>query len=1101
MPLVSEPNTLELLKERILPQLFVEDRQVAVRAWAPRCASGEDAYTLAMLLAAHVDEHRLGSDLRVIASDEDSDTLNRARAGVYPHSVHEEFSAAGLELYFHPEDGAFRVIKRVRDCVLFSAHRLRVDPPFPRLDLVLGSHLFGDLTSDEQAELLQTLHFALAPQGFLVLAPRRLPEGLEPLFSAFDRDRGIFRRRDEPTAPPLARHFVGPRQVSSGSSPPSARRTSDRPGLGGALERLVLQGYTPPCVVVDDDHKIVYSLGKVSRFFQPPQGVPTADLLLMAKPQLREPLRALLRAPLKGDQPLRFGGIQLEEQGSLLEYAIDVYALENPNGGAGLRAFIFTESVEPRRGQAPPPSNRTGRASSPAIALEPEEKSRVAREELVSFNEELQSLNEELEASNAELQASQEQLQSVNEELETVNGELRLNVAELDRVNSDLHNLMENTQIAALFLDRELRIRIFTPAAQDLFRFIAADRGRPLADIAPRFRYPELRAELLHTLRTRTVREAQVEAPPRWYLMRIMPYLTAVGEVDGLVLTFSDVTDLKLADLEVQRLGAELEKQLAWLKTLVDVVPVGIGFHEMNSDAVRLNRSASQLVDTREGKQAAGSGLSFAWQLNEAPSAAKLELWGAMTSPHAVSGVEIQLEQVMDEPRQVLVHAAPLYNAEGAPYAKVSGVLDITEIKRERERALVREKQQAIVADLGLRALDARDLDVFLVESLKLICSGADAELCDLTRLEDEGASLELVGQWPFAAPEDASERIAVGESSMRALEQREPIVLSSQQAFPADWPERLRRDGVMVGARIGLHAERFGHPFGILGVYRRTPRDFSNQELFFLRAIAGVLTSAVQRKLIEQVRFRETQAAAQRESERQIQRNERLASLGTFATGIAHELNNPLSNIVLSADYAAKTPDGNRRTKMLETIHENALRCGRIVDSVLRFARDEATEKWINDLNPIVRHAGAHVLSYVGPHKLSITFELVEPSPRLNCNPTEIEQVFVNLLKNAAQAHPQQCNVRIHSEIDGQEVCISVTDDGPGIKSSDFERIFDPFYSTQRAQGGTGLGLSISNRILSTHGGSIRAIGTKGGGARFELRLPLAQAPGGYPA
>jgi signal transduction histidine kinase len=200
------------------------------------------------------------------------------------------------------------------------------------------------------------------------------------------------------------------------------------------------------------------------------------------------------------------------------------------------------------------------------------------------------------------------------------------------------------------------------------------------------------------------------------------------------------------------------------------------------------------------------------------------------------------------------------------------------------------------------------------------------------------------------------------------------------------------------------------------------------------------------------------------------------------------------LSNIVLSADYAAKTPDASRRVKLLDAIHDNALRCGRIVESVLRFARDEATEKWPTDLNPLAHHAAEQVVSYVGAHKLNVTFELVEPSPCLRCNPTEIEQVFVNLLRNAAQAHPEQCHVRIRSEINGKDVRISVADDGPGIAPSDLERVFDPFYSTQRAAGGTGLGLSITHRILATHGGSIRATSTKGTGANFELRLPLAQ-------
>jgi signal transduction histidine kinase len=441
-----------------------------------------------------------------------------------------------------------------------------------------------------------------------------------------------------------------------------------------------------------------------------------------------------------------------------------------------------------------------------------------------------------------------------------------------------------------------------------------------------------------------------------------------------------------------------------------------------------------------------------------------------------------------------LVHAAPLVDAARVPYAKVTALLDITEIKRERERAQTRARQQAIIADLGLRALDAQEFQVFLAQSLQAICIGASADLCELARLAEGGNSLQPLASWPPAALADQAEPAEPGSAALQALELREPIVLSAEKPFPEDWPRRLHRQGVRAGARIAIRTAQSAAPFGVLGIYRKAARDFSQEELVFLQAIGNVLTSALQRQLLEQARLRESQESAHRESERQLHRNERLASLGTFATGIAHELNNPLSNIVLSSDYAAKTPDPNRRVKMLDAIRENALRCGRIVESVLRFARDEETERWVNALNPIVRHAAAQAISYAGPDKLSVAFELAEPAPQVNCNPTEIEQVFVNLLKNAAQAQAGRANVRIRSLLLERAVRICVSDDGPGISKADLERIFDPFYSTQRAAGGTGLGLSISHRILTTHGGSIRAMSSKGGGATFEIELPIVK-------
>lgn len=951
MPLVSESTTLAQLNQLIFLALFEDLASSTFRAWVPGCATGEDAYALTMLLSQYVEEHQLSKDLRVIASETDEHALATARAAIYPASVRDEFSGAGLEHYFCEEAGAFRVVRRIRDGVLVSSHDLLQDPPFPQLNLIFcGSTCFREASSEAQVELTQVLHYSLAKRGFLLLTGRRFPEGLDALFSAVDRDRGVFQRRETREASLPSRLNLSQPPGRGVNRFDTRKNGGNGPGFDGALERLMLDRCQTACLVVSADQRVVYSRGKVGRFLQQPQGLPTQELTLLAKPQLRDPLRKLLEAPPGAGQLVRLEGTELDEGGAKVDVTIEAVPLPGGHDEA-LRAVVFHEYVgKPRSGSL---LEATAAEASADV------------ERLVTDNEELMSLNEELESANAELQSSQEQLQSVNEELETVNTELRFSSSELERVNGDLRNLIENTRIAALFLDSELCIRTFTASAQELFRFITADRGRPLTDIAPRFQYPDLDADMRHVLRTRTVRETQVQANSRWHLMRIMPYRTVAGEVDGLVVTFNDITEIKLANLEV---------------------------------------------------------------------------------------------------------------------------------KHERDRAEVRAQQQAIVAELGLRALDAQDLATFLGESTQVVCIGARAESCELTRLAEDGQHLELLASWPQSTSEQDAEPIEPDSAAAHVLGQREPVVLWSSQPFPEGWPARLHRQGVKTGARIAIRAEPSGKPFGVLSIYRRTPRDFSAEDLVFLQAIGHVLISAIQRELIEQARWRESQEAARRESERQIRRNERLASLGTFATGIAHELNNPLSNIVLSADYAAKTQDANRRVKLLETIRDNALRSGRIVESVLRFARDEATEKWPNDLNPLVQHAAAQALACVGPDKLNTTFELVEPSPRLNCNPTEMEQVFVNLLRNASEAQPGRANVRICSELRGQEVRIRVSDDGPGISPADLERIFDPFYSSQRAKGGTGLGLSITHRILATHGGTIRATPESERGAIFEIALPIAE-------
>ena len=273
--------------------------------------------------------------------------------------------------------------------------------------------------------------------------------------------------------------------------------------------------------------------------------------------------------------------------------------------------------------------------------------------------------------------------------------------------------------------------------------------------------------------------------------------------------------------------------------------------------------------------------------------------------------------------------------------------------------------------------------------------------------------------------------------------------------------------------------------------MYTRQRRLFTRQDLTFLRAIGNVLASAVQRQVIEETRLREREHETLRRSEAQLRRAERLASLGTFATGIAHELNNPLNNITLASDSLGTEVDQSRREKLFESIRSNAARCGRIIESVLTFARDENTRKWPTDLNALIQHVTELVRADFGDERLRFRLRLDESLPMVNCNPTEIEQVFVNLIRNAAQAHTGLCTVTISTERASDRARIIVSDNGRGIPEKDLAHVFDPFFSTRRQSGGTGLGLSISHRIVTGHAGTIRVFNGDGGGARFVIELP----------
>jgi two-component system CheB/CheR fusion protein len=532
-------------------------------------------------------------------------------------------------------------------------------------------------------------------------------------------------------------------------------------------------------------------------------------------------------------------------------------------------------------------------------------------------------------------------VESANLEFATLNSELEQRLKELARANSDIKNLLDNTRIATLFLDRNLRIRAFTPATRELFNFIDADHGRPLADIAPRFEYAALESDVAEVLQTSGAKEAQIELRDRrWFLMRIMTYRSVDEKVEGVVVTFAEITAIK-----------------------------------------------------------------------------------------------------------------------------------------ERER------QQALIAEIGLRALETNAFGDFVTQSLELIAKALGADLADVCQVDLEARELRVVGAAGFEHDfrTDPPETIAdpsAWESEQRTRTVREPL------------PPRLSKERVKAGVQSTIwlaHRE----PFGMLGVYTRSARSFSNEDRLFLDAIAHVFTTALQRRAVEQAVSRAREAAALARSQEQLRRAERLASLGTFAAGIAHEVNNPLTNIALAAEYAQRTDDAERRTGLLAGIVKNAQRCGRIVESVLSFARDETTQKWATDINDVLRRAAELVRSSVEPHRLELGFELSEPSPCVECNPTEMEQVIVNLMKNALEASSGKCTIHLRSERSNGRVRVSVADDGPGIAAKDKAHIFDPFFSTRRNAGGTGLGLSITHRIVSSHGGVIAVADNGAHGTRFDIELP----------
>jgi two-component system CheB/CheR fusion protein len=697
MPSQEDIALLSALRHRLLPELFSGKQGRPVRVWVPRCSSGERAYWMAMVLTEYVELHGLGNDIQIFATDVDPAALSLARDGTYSASIAESMPEGYVARYFQSTDAGLQVSRRVRDCVLFSLHDVFSDPPFSKLDLIVATSLFHGLAEDVAGELTQVLHFASFPKGRLLIEPELMPRCLVALFSAANEASGLLRARTDrlPVLPASRRQPYRRRFSHDNGLPPND--SDELAAIAQAAERMLLSSYTPACIVLDEHGNVLYSLGKAGRYLHPPAGLPSTKIAEMIRPELSRLAARVLEGPASDGAP-RVLTEEVELDGVPTQVSAILRNLVEFNGSRRLRALVFNEVLLQRpilvnsRQDEVVTRLRADLISSQNELQSIREEFRCSGEELQVSNEELVSLNEELQVANEELEAARDELQSVNEEVETVNGELKANIAELQRANDHSRNLFEITRLAVLFLDARLRIVNFTPAIQDLFSLIQSDRGRPLTDIAQRFQYDDLSGDALEVMRARSPKEAQVRSlSKRWYVLRILPYVSEQGELDGVLLTFNDVTAVKLAELEVTRSSAALAAELQRLRALVESAPVGIVLHDGESGTVRLNQRATELLGLKHGARLeAEPPLPFCWPAEAVPTAAHADLRRVTMAGETVDGVEIAVPGDNGEPHRLLINAAPLGSGSEGPYSTVTCLLDVTDERRARRA--VRER-------------------------------------------------------------------------------------------------------------------------------------------------------------------------------------------------------------------------------------------------------------------------------------------------------------------------------------------------------------------------------------------------------------------------
>jgi two-component system CheB/CheR fusion protein len=568
----------EQVQREVLPALRANHPDGAqLRAWIPGCSSGEEAYSLAILFRESLDavnpEKRY--KLLIFASDLDKDAIARARAGAYPESISADVSEARLKRFFVPEAAGYRVSNEIREMVIFAEQNVIVDPPFTRIDFLSCRNLLIYLEAGLQEKLMHLFHYSLAPGGYLLLGSSESVGPASALFAGLPGRSRIYRRLDVPTpalSPGMSGAFsqTGLRAASVALHGPGAAAMA--PDLPMLVDQLVLANYAPAAALVSNKGELLYFSGKTGKYLEPAAGKPNLNLFAMARDGLKQALSEAFYRSVRENNTATLKRVKISNAGPASYVDVVVQPISEPVALSGTVLIVFKD--------VPAPSPRRPRIAAEAAAGDAmrveaalqelqharedarstREEMQTSQEELKSTNEELQSTNEELQSTNEELTTSKEEMQSMNEELQTINNELRLKVAEISRASNDMRNLLDSTEIAILFLDDTLHVRRFTPSTTHIFKLIPGDAGRSITDIVCDLDYPGLAADARDVLRTLVFKEMDVPATEaRWFRVRIMPYRTQDNRIDGLVITFADISASKRLEIELRQAQVRLQ--------------------------------------------------------------------------------------------------------------------------------------------------------------------------------------------------------------------------------------------------------------------------------------------------------------------------------------------------------------------------------------------------------------------------------------------------------------------------------------------------------------------------------------------------------------
>jgi two-component system CheB/CheR fusion protein len=681
-----DPDAFDALKKQMKDLINSKSQGSDIRVWVAGCATGEEAYSVAIIISECLDELEKRFQIQMYGTDIDVDALRIARSGKYPDNIAADVTPDRLKRFFIKENSTYLVKKEIREAIVFAPQNFIKDPPFSKMDLICCRNLLIYLESDVQKRLLPLLHYALKPSGLLFLGPSETSSESADLFTLLDRKWKIYQRREVIVSADRL-NFPVAFAPSARGIPDEVRAVAEGAKIAELTEKIFLDSYAPTFAVIDEKYRLLYVRGRTGRYMEIASGQPTLSVLEMAREGLRTELTSAVYQAISEKKKVVHEGVRVKFDGGFQTVNLIVAPLTEPGIPPGLLMIVFQE-VGPtiEEGKARPPAGGRKRV----VELEDElrltrenlqatiEELEATNEELKSANEELQSNNEELQSTNEELDTSREELQSLNEELTTLNAEIQDKNDQLTQANDDLRNFLNRTDIAFIFLDEDLKIRSYTPATLDVFNMRDIDVGRPISEITSLLAYDGVIGDAQGVLRTLRPIEKEVQRKDgRWYKMRILPYLTAQNVVSGLVMSFLDI--------DAQKKAAEsLRETRDYLDNLIDYANAPIIVWDPEFKITRFNR-AFELLTGRSSDEMLGKKIDSLIPA-ERRDDALVKINRATVKGERWEVLEIPIEHVDGSVRTVLWNSATIFAADGKiPVATIAQGQDITEQKKEMD--------------------------------------------------------------------------------------------------------------------------------------------------------------------------------------------------------------------------------------------------------------------------------------------------------------------------------------------------------------------------------------------------------------------------------